>query len=286
MAPNAPHAALALTGPVINRNVVVFVPYAEFPTVEIPMPTFPPAAVALTCLAMAAAFFGGCDCQSPTADQAPPPVQPSDPIAAEDFADELKDAACGAYRQCSNEVFRGGVFHLFALPVGSSFDDDLPMDVVDEFRDEYDALTDRVDAMEPPTLPEEDCELFVDLAIIMMGLDADALTEAIDEERLSYDPELAGQCIERIATPPRLCDQERQARGSDFNMQQYRALARRDESNLEEHYEVCTEVFEGHLEEEESCTNIFECDPGLCEWRVDQPTGHCGPDRRTFWLIP
>lgn len=234
----------------------------------------------------AAVIAVGCQCESPTADAPPPPVDDAEAVAADDFGDRLVDAACASYRSCDDQVFGGGVFHLFLRPVEISFDDGQPHEIVDTYGDDYTELREAVDARQPPTLPGDRCEDFAPIVTGFLGLHPAQLDDAIADETVDYDAEAAGQCIARIADPPSLCDRERTAKGDEFNMQQYRAIASRHEQQLKAHYEPCTRVLTGTIPEGETCRHIYECHEGNCEWYPGRETGECGPDRSDFWLVP
>ena len=232
------------------------------------------------------ALLVGCEC-APRADQVTPPdVDDAEPVAAEDFARQLVDAGCDAYRSCQDDRFRGGIFHLFLLPVGTSFDDGLPPEVVDEYRDTFQHTKSAAEAETPPMLPDQHCEEFTEMVTAFLGMQPHQIEEALQRDAAEYDPEAAGQCIERIRATPSPCQQERGARGDDFNMQQYAAIATRHRGELQDHYEPCERVFTGNQLEERECSYVYECAEGNCEWFSEADTGVCGPDRRDHWLIP
>lgn len=226
-----------------------------------------------------------CDCSAPQ-QEAPPALDDYEPVAAQDFHDQLVDAACTGYRECDDELVRGGVFHLFFLSVATSFEDELPLEVVDQSRSTYEAIDDALEERSPPVLPTSRCESFTELVAQFLGLQPQALLDHIDEGIVDYDEDAAGQCIERLSTAPAVCDDGRTVRGDEFNMQRYRAVASRHEDYLEDFYAPCTEIFDGTRAEEDPCTHIYECAHGYCEWYAGADTGVCGPDRPTFWLVP
>ena len=242
--------------------------------------------LAIAVLLTGAIAVGACQCESPTAQVTPPDVDDAPPVEADDFQSRIVDAACSSYRSCDNDVFRGGVFHLFYLPVQMSFDDALPMDVVDESKALYEEVVADVEAQSPPMLPDDRCPDFAGLVTGFLGLDAGDIAQAIDDGKVDYDADAAGACIARIEALPSPCESDRGAVGDEFNMQQYRAVASRHEGEIEAHYEPCRQIFSGHLDEEQSCTYIYECAEGHCEWYEDDDTGHCGPERRGSWLVP
>lgn len=231
-------------------------------------------------------LFGACDCETPTRHVEPPEVDDARPVAAEDFKDRLADAVCSSYRSCENDLFRGGVFHIFWLPVETSFDDQTPPRVVEQYRREYQEITEQLEETSPPMLAERNCEQFVDVLTGFLGLRPDQLDEALSDETVDYDPEAAGRCLERIDSPPSMCTDERAARGDQFNMQQYAAVASRNEREIEAHYAPCNEVLAGTKSEEAECSYIYECREGNCEWYAGDETGRCGPERRGSWLVP
>lgn len=235
---------------------------------------------------LAALLLGACECERPGQYVEPPDVNDAEPVAADDFADRLVDRACSSYRTCSDDVFRGGVFHIFVLPVETSFDDETPADLVDEYRRDYDQLQETVQARTPPTLPEDQCERFTRMLVAFLGLRADQIDEARQKGNAEYDPEAAGRCIERVGAPPSPCQRDRRARGDEFNMQQYGAIASQHEREIEEHYEPCRQILSGTLPEDAECRYIYECAEGNCEWFADAEAGRCGPQRRGSWLVP
>ncbi len=210
----------------------------------------------------------------------------AEPVAAEDFAEQLVDATCSSYRSCTDDRFRGGIFHLFLLPVGTSFDDGVPPAVVDDYKDDFHRIKQKAEQLTPPMLPDAQCEDFTEMVAAFLGLMPHQIEEAIESDSTDYDAQAAGECIERIASPPSTCELERTARGDDFNMQAYRAIARRHEGEIKAHYEPCQRIFTGTKPEEAACDYIYECEAGNCEWFAGEETGRCGPDRRGHWLVP
>lgn len=239
----------------------------------------------LAAIVLLTVALGACEC-APVVDVDPPPVDDAEPVAAEDFAAELKAAACASYRSCEDDRFRGGIFHLFLLPVGHSFNDDVPPRVVEEYRDEFHRLKESAEALTPPMLPDDDCEDFVGMVGAFMGVHPHQIEEAVESGAAEFDEQAAGQCIARIGATPSPCDAERTARGDDFNMQAYRAIANRHENEIKRHYQPCQQVFTGTKTEEAQCNYIYECAEGNCEWFTGEETGRCGPSRRGHWLVP
>jgi hypothetical protein len=178
-------------------------------------------------------------------------------LGAEEFSEKLAGASCQWVETCKNEELVQ--FLQFGAGMMISFGAMGRPDLKDEIEPAI-AMFKKAEEEKRVGMSADECKTVLNLGFKLAHMDAASLKASVDAKRVTFDGEMAAQCVKGFAEEKALCSVETKVEpGKQTGFAEMQANEKKYKEGMDALTKPCDNVLTGLVADGAECTETYEC---------------------------